>query len=412
MHQRFKTLAAAAAVAGAFAAPGVQAQGIDFNGYLRTGVGGTTEGGNLQCFSGQFPIRAKYRLGNECDTYGEVQLSAPFGKKDGAYGKYVLMLALQGGDESDYSSVRGSSDTFNIAGRQNYFQLGGFFPKGPLEDAKVWVGKRYYNRHDVHINDHFYWNNSGQGAGIEDITVGPAKLAFAYHQNGGNSQPANAILGNRYSMRFYGIPLFGTLEGEVVYLKGTTAGPGTTGTGSMLFLEHTANLPLPNSWNKFAVILGDKLGGNGFEWLPTYAGGDKVDGKQVRLIDQLYFEIPGTNISGLATAGYAERKISGVKDTWITAGIRPQYNFTANYSVAVEAGYDQGKTTGGTTKKIAKLTVAPQLTLAGGFWARPVVRAFATYAKWNTPNGDAGTNGTFGTKTSGANFGVQVEAWW
>lgn len=410
MQRSFKKLALAGAAVAALGATGAQAQGIAFNGYLRTGVGGTSEGGNLQCFSGQFPIRAKYRLGNECDTYGEAQITAPFGKSDGAYGKYVLMLALQNGDESDYSDVK--NGTFNIANRQNYFQLGGFFPKGAMEDAKVWVGKRYYNRHDVHINDHFYWNNSGQGAGLEDINVGPMKLAFAYHQNGGNAQPANAILGNRVSARFYGLSVNpgGTLEGELVYLFGTTAGTGAEGKGTMLFLEHTQT-GIFGGFNKVALIYGDKLGGNGFEWLPTYAGGDDVDGKQFRILDTMYVDFKN-GWSGQGVVGYAQREISNVKDTWITAGARAQYNFTDNYSIAVEAGYDQGKTTNQTTKKIAKVTVAPQLTLTNGFWSRPVVRGFVTYAKWNSANGDAGTNGVFGTKTNGVNYGVQVEAWW
>ena len=116
MKNKFKLLAACAAVAGAFAAPAF-AEGVEFHGYLRTGVGGTTEGGNQQCFSGQFPIRTKFRLGNECDTYGEVQINAPFGNKDGAWGQYVLMQALQGGDQGDYTSI--NSDQYTMANRQN-----------------------------------------------------------------------------------------------------------------------------------------------------------------------------------------------------------------------------------------------------------------------------------------------------
>jgi len=63
-----------------------------------------------------------------------------------------------------------------------------------------------------------------------------------------------------------------------------------------------------------------------------------------------------------------------------------------------------------TTAKVAKLTVAPQYTLSGGFWARPAFRAFATYAKWNgnAPQG----GGVFGTSTNGMTYGLQVEAWW
>ena len=66
---------------------------------------------------------------------------------------------------------------------------------------------------------------------------------------------------------------------------------------------------------------------------------------------------------------------------------------------------------GGQTAKLAKLTVAPQYTLSGGFWARPAFRAFATYAKWNDAAGAQG-GGVFAPDKNGMTYGVQVEAWW
>jgi maltoporin len=184
MQRKFKLLAAAAAVAGAFAAPATFAQGIEFHGYVRTQVGGTSEGGNLQCFRLGFPAQAKYRLGNECDNYGEAAVAVPFGKSDGPWAKYNLRLALREKGAQDYESVidqNPSSDgkSFDIASRENYVIAGGFFPEGALEDAKLWVGKRFYNRHDVHINDYYYWANTGPGAGIEDIGIGSATRTVA-----------------------------------------------------------------------------------------------------------------------------------------------------------------------------------------------------------------------------------------
>ena len=86
-----------------------------------------------------------------------------------------MLATIENNGQSDFESVNGGK--FDIASRQNYFQAGGFFGKGAFEDAKIWIGKRYYNRHDVHITDNFYWNNSGLGTGIEDISLGaPAGL--------------------------------------------------------------------------------------------------------------------------------------------------------------------------------------------------------------------------------------------
>jgi maltoporin len=425
MDKKTGWLPLALAAAGALAVPAARAEGIDFHGYFRVQAGGTSEGGNLQCFQGGYPVRAKYRLGNECDNYAEPSIALPFGDTNAVWGKYKLTVAIQSQGKQDAESTATSVDfnnntsstAFNFLSRENYFSAGGFFGKGALENATFWVGQRFYNRHDIHMNDYYYWSNSGPGAGIEEIAAGPMKLSLAYFQNGGNANAAGDIVSKRISARFYDISVNpgGKLEGELVYLFGSTAtNTAPKGNGTLLFLEHTQDGVL-GGFNKFALVIGNKQGGNGFEWLPTYASGGKQDGKAWRIHEHLYFDFKGTPWTGTATASLAKLNPTGPGDlTWTSFGIRPQYNFTETMSVAVEGGYDQGKdSTGATTKtgKLGKITVAPQLALSRGVWARPVLRAFATYAKWNA---DAGTqaNGVFGTKTHGMTYGVQAEAWW
>ena len=46
---------------------------VDFHGYLRSGVGTTVGGGDQACFQAA-GAPAKYRLGNECETYAEIGL--------------------------------------------------------------------------------------------------------------------------------------------------------------------------------------------------------------------------------------------------------------------------------------------------------------------------------------------------
>jgi len=417
MKNRFKLLAVSAAMASAFAAPAARAEGVEFHGYLRTGVGTTSEGGDQKCFQ---IAPAKYRLGNECETYGEAMVVAPFGKQDGAWAKYNLMLAtVENNGQGDFESTSGKK--YQIASRQNYFIAGGFFGKGAMEDAKVWVGKRYYNRHDVHINDYFYWNNSGLGGGIEDINTGPAKLAFAYHQNGADvTDPTDSTKTitdgrstRRLSARLYDLDVNpnGKLEGEIAFLSGNSSIDNVpTGSGFTMMVEHTQN-GLFGGFNKLALVIG-KDDGAGGAYKPTYADANGFKGSDIRIIEQLYFAPASTNWSGQATMVYQQVKPdNGSKQTWWSIGARPQYNFSDNFSVAVEGGYDQTKTGSGATAKLAKLTVAPQLALSRGFWSRPVFRAFATYAKWNDAAGTL-ADGVFGTKTNGMTYGLQVEAWW
>ncbi len=79
-----------------------------------------------------------------------------------------------------------------------------------------------------------------------------------------------------------------------------------------------------------------------------------------------------------------------------------------------------GKGKGGLTK----VTVAPTLTFDSGFWARPQLRFFVTYAKWDKGvsdaldgnyNWDTNTITAGGYSRSGStdtvNFGVQAEVW-
>ncbi|MFX4369976.1 carbohydrate porin, partial [Acinetobacter baumannii] len=34
-----------------------------------------------------------------------------------------------------------------------------------LNGANLWLGRRFYNRNDIHMSDLFYWNQSGTGFG-------------------------------------------------------------------------------------------------------------------------------------------------------------------------------------------------------------------------------------------------------
>jgi maltoporin len=425
LRKKFNILAASVPVAVALCAATAQAQELqplEFHGYLRTGTGSTSEGGKQACF-GLNGAPAKYRLGNECETYGEIAFGLPFGKPDGGgpWAKYNIMLAtIENNSASDFENSKGSS--FDIASRQNYFEAGGFFSSDALRKSKIWVGKRYYNRHDVHINDYYYWNNSGLGAGIEDMEFGSVKYAFAYHSkgdgilNGSLTTPGDLVNGlntRRFSVRAYdiGVNTGGKLETEIVLLKGDSVSGTNEGSGTILFAEHTQSGIFGNGFNKVAVAIGSDAGAGGAN-LPTFADAtENAKGSDFRIIEQAFFAPKGSNWSGLATAVLQDVKPDlGEKQTWLSLGVRPQYQFTDTFSLAVEVGHDQVKT-GDLKGSLTKFTIAPQLALARGFWARPVFRAFATFARWNEGAGTV-ANGVFGDKRSGLSYGAQVEAWW
>lgn len=437
----------AMAVAVAMAAQGAVAASIDFHGYTRSQVGATSEGGNLQCFRLGWPAQRHYRLGNECDTYAEVSFTSKLAKTPaGAWANYNLRLALRERSAQDFESNGTSVDFagesaresgYQIASRENFVQAGGFFGDGAMKEAKVWLGKRFYNRNDVMINDYYYWANTGVGAGIEDINVGMGKLAFAYHQNGGNSGIDNGdgsyVFGagvglsavKKYEARWYDIPVNpdGKLEVALQLIAGSTVDLPTTSadesdgdkTGFLATVQHTQG-NLWGGFNKVALQYG-KGNGSGMSWIPTYAGGQNSNkGRSIRFVEQIMVA-PTPEWSGMATFIYDDLKAPWdlQKRKWISFGVRPVYTINDNYSLAFEWGYDQAKDGNGEWQRLNKITFAPQLTLERGFWARPVFRLFGTYASWNEAargGVNGASNGVFANKKNGFTYGAQVEAWW
>jgi maltoporin len=85
---------------------------IDFHGYFRSGIGATVGGGDQACFSA--PGVSKYRLGNECETYAEIQLGSEV-FKEGDTSFYVdSMIAYITPQENDFETVNDEDATIAV----------------------------------------------------------------------------------------------------------------------------------------------------------------------------------------------------------------------------------------------------------------------------------------------------------
>lgn len=170
-----------AALLMAFAAQSAMAA-VEFGGYLRSGSGSTTKGGGDTCFrvngesafnteGNSAAVDGAGRLGNQCDTYGEIKLGTTMGESDGTkFGVHTLVA---------YGTSQVADPEHTIpAFRESYGTAEGF-GDGALQKATVWAGKRYYKREDVHIVDFFTLMDVGPGAGIENIDVGFGKFSYA-----------------------------------------------------------------------------------------------------------------------------------------------------------------------------------------------------------------------------------------
>lgn len=413
---------------------------LDITGYFRAGYGRSDEGGPLQAFG--VPGVAKYRLGNEAENYGELAFAKTFypagvfaGKEAGADDPVArLNYRLAFVDSyKDYGTASGT----DFSSPEVWGSLSNVIPGMP--DAKVWAGNRFYRRHDIHINDFYFWDMSGGGAGIEDVTLGDGKFAFAWIGDGAESaiynqfntpDPANmaGFSKSSFDFRYYDWKFLGG-SGEVG-LTYSTARSGVDASGRKagdsdglaLSLVRTDKEFLdPNSLHKLSLQIGNgpaKTFTSGFDTFTdttgTYIRPDPEESWRFRATDQIVVKpVEQFAIGSSLVYQYTDFGDYAPDQQWVSAGVRPVWYVTDNFSVAFESGMDWvSETQTGDGGTLGKLTLAPQLSLGDQFFSRPVLRAFLTYAAW----GD-GLQGEIGgpdytDRTSGWSWGVQMESWW
>ena len=392
------------------------ASAFEFHGYLRSGVGTSNEKGPQVCF--QLPgAYAKYRLGNECETYAELGFDQNlYDGKDGVKFDYHGMLAYVSNQQQDFENL--SQNGNQIASRQNWIEAKNLpFMNG----ASVWAGKRYYQRNDVHINDFYYWDTSGYGAGIESLPLGPGKFSYAYLRNSFSANPpgqpfADAV--SRHDFRYGGIDLGGAgdLTIGLQFNQSDSKNAGRDNNGTAVTLQHFIGNVL-GGYNKLALQYANGSARNlSFAYPdPTSA----TSNKSYRLVETFQWQT-SKEFSGMATFVYQDQKDNY---KWISLGARPVWHINDYFKVQLEVGHDEvkpesGDSTNDQKRTLNKITIAPTIVAGGGFWARPELRFFVTHATWNAAARDlwggvaGGTGGVFGSSTAGTTVGFQVESWW
>jgi maltoporin len=383
---------AAMAMALASASWAAQAQ-VDMTGYLRAGPGASKKDASRACY-GLSGAGLKYRLGNECDIYGEVGISKAF-KSDGVEYKAAVMTSLYN-PQTDTGDAKTS---FN----QMYVEAKGF---DIAPESSFWIGKKFAGRWDVHIVDEKFTVLDGVGAGVE-TPIGPGKLGVSYFTN---STPDPKVSGQRLNIDYSGIPVNtdGTLRVLGTFTRGDFTG-GKSGTG--LTLQHTQNKLLGGSNDVLLQFAQGSAGLNG-----NFAGltsGSNVKG--ARIVDAFWWQAGA--FGGQLYGMFQNDKESGRKTDSFSVGGRVSYAFTKNFKLVTELGHSERKPQGSATQKLSKFTLAPTLSTGPDFWNRPELRLYVTTASWNqAANAAAGANGVMGIdkfkdKTSGTSYGAQFEIW-
>ncbi|MEO5916411.1 MAG: carbohydrate porin [Luteolibacter sp.] len=414
---------------------------MDINGYFRAGYGRSDNDGPMAAFGA--PGVAKYRLGNEAENYGELAFSKTF-YPAGVFGSGkamdqndpVAQMVYRMSIYNPYANYGAASAT-EFASPEIWGSLGNVIPGMP--EASLWAGSRFYRRHDININDFYYWDMSGGGGGIEDVTFGPGKFALAWIGDGAESaiyaslgEPTpNNLAGfskSSFDLRYYDWKfLGGTGEAGLVYAK---AGSGVDSSGrqaddsqgfSFSLLRTDKGFLDPDSLHTTGIQVGNgpaKTFTSGFETFTdstgTYIRPDPDDSWRVRFTDQVVINpIDQFSLGTALVYQYTDYGEDAPEQQWVSGGLRPIWHFNEVFSLAFEGGMDwiSGTSfTGGGS--VTKLTLAPQVSLGDKFLSRPVLRAFVTYAAWSD-----GLEGKVGgadyiDSTDGWSWGMQMETWW
>jgi len=389
---------------------------FEFHGYIRSGTGLNGEGGQMVTF--QAPgAYAKYRLGNEADTYGELIFVNNWvnSKRDPEKAWMKTNVTIQA--DTTQSTNYASTDHFRL--REAFVQTGNLFESQP--NAKFWAGERYYRRLNIDINDFYILDTSGYGGGVEDVNLKFAQFSAAYL--GGAREDIVTDNGNyaksNLDLRLYGIKTpWGRMGAwyDYAYSKGgkTADGVQVPSVGGWALGVGHVRTEFLGGYNRVSFQYGEGAASNFATGIDTPTQYLK-DSHTLRVTDNAV--IQPNQYFGIQPLIVYQRQFSGNSqdgtNTWLSFGARPVIFFNEHVSLAFEGGFDKTQSGVGLYDGwLRKFTIAPQIGAGREFFSRPVLRAFFTYANWSE-----GLKGYVGgvpykDKTSGLTFGLQAETWW
>ena len=381
----------------------------EYHGYFRAGLGSSTDSRGPQSCYGLGGNTMRYRLGNECDTYGEFEYQKEMAKSANgvSFVGHIMVAAYTPSSavsDSDLSMSKMYVEAKNIE---------------ILNGGTAWIGKRYYMRPDIHMLDLQYINMNGTGGGIDQYKLGPGRISYGFFKD--NDKPGNSAI--RQNLVYQGIPVNqdGTLEVLTTLItpdkKDSTSHGGWQAT--VLHKQDKVWGGANTFGIQYGVGPGTGAGGQCCDRMGTTGSiRNGSDVTRLRIFNSLWIQpTPEWSAEMVAIVQRDKSNVSGGSSTWTTVGVRPVYAVNDNFKLQFELGTDRVTSpTGGAAQRLTKLTFAPTLTAGKGYWSRPELRAFVTYGKWN----DAATAAVnkanesgpvYGNATSGTSFGLQVETW-
>jgi len=412
-----------------------QREGLfEFHGYVRSGYGVNSVGGEQVAFEAP-GAEAKYRLGNEAETYAELifvnNWVNPDHNSDKAWFRSEFMVEANTSNSENYGPVGNSVGADQFRFREAFVQAGNVFESQP--GAKFWAGERYYRRQHIDSDDFYPLDMSGYGGGVEDVDIRIGKMAVAF-LNGARpdvvTENGNLAKSN-IDVRLYGLKgpvgLWGVWFDYATSKGGTitsATAPGVTSLttiptsdGYAFGFKHE-QLEWHGGYNTFMIQYGTGAASN----FSNPGNGTTIPNptpyidfsRQFLFTEQMVFQ-PNDKFAVMPIFVYQRTKDGNPQHDWVqwaSFGVRPEVFFTKHVSLTGDCGFDHTHLPGSYDGWLRKCTIAPQIGPDRKFFGRPVLRAFLTYANWS--DGFRGFVGgvPFQNRTSGLTYGVQAEHWW
>jgi maltoporin len=407
---------------------------FELHGYFRSGFGLNSRGGQQAAFEAP-GAQAKYRLGNETDTYAELifvnNWVNPDHESDKAWLRSEFLIQANTSNSEDFanSSTGVGSDQFRV--REAFVQAGNIFETQP--NAKFWAGERYYRRQHIDSDDFFPLDMSGYGGGVEDLELKFGKAAAAFigvarpdvvTQNGNmtTSHIDATVYDVKGPLGLWGVWFdYATSKGGQITTASTTGSSTVTNipssNGYAYGIRHQ-RLEWHGGYHTFLIQYGtgaaSNFSGPGIGTTIPTPSPDTPKSKQFLATEQIVLQ-PNDKFAVMPIFLFQRMKNISTNDhwmQWVSFGARPEVFLTRHLSLEGDCGFDHTNLPGSYEGWLRKCTFAPQIRADRQFFGRPVLRAFVTYANWS--KGFRGLVGgiPFQNQTNGLTYGVQVEHWW
>jgi maltoporin len=389
------------------------------HGYFRSGVGTNTRGGDQVCFKNPNASGNEFRLGDECDSYGELTFVGKHGAKDKAQNVKTQVTLSYGVD-----GHTGFEET-SIAIRESYVE----FKNIGEQKLSYWGGKRFYRAQDIYMNDWYYFSEMNtNGAGVGDIDLFDANLNVAFLRE---IRDTTSDIGSHavslLDMRLKGIKLTQKDSLDLWHAVAfTPSGKDTTNNidydssyGMTLSLLYKRNLD--HGFNHFAVMYGKGLMDEFSPFGQTNTPVASVDYNKQRNSSRMRFvEHLTLNMKKWAFhfASTLELRDSGEEtnpgSTWFNVGVQPVYYFTDHYQLAGVLGTSSVSFDNAPTERLTRITIAPQIAMDKNIWGRPILRFFVTQSYWSKSlinRAEETSGGVYNNRRHGGSWGFQIESW-